>query len=66
MKLNKVDKLVLVLICLSLLVGIYTIYQRIGIEKQYKTAEIMLDYNEMEKFANSSENSLSYWLKEFK
>lgn len=66
MRLNKVDKFVVVLICFSLLVGIYTIYQRVGIEKQYKTAEIMLDYNEMEKFADSSENSLSYWLKEFK
>lgn len=66
MKLNKVDKLVVLLICFSLLVGIYTIYQRVGIEMQYKTAEIMLDYNEMEKFADSSENNLSYWFKEFK
>lgn len=66
MKLNKVDKLVIILICLSLLVGIYTIYQRVEIEKQYKTAEIILDYNEMKKFADSSENDLSYWLKEFK
>ncbi len=66
MKLNKIDKLVILLICITLSVGIYTIYQRTGIEKQYKTAEIMLDYNEMEKFANSSENDLSYWLEKFK
>lgn len=66
MKLNKVDKLVLLLICLSLLVGIYTIYQRVEIEKQYKTAEIILDYNEMEKFADSSDNDLSYWFEKFK
>lgn len=66
MRLNKVDKLVLLLIFVSLLIGIFTIYQRVGIERQYKTAEIMLDYNEMEKFADSSDNDLSYWLSEFK
>lgn len=66
MKLSKVDKLVIILICLSLLVGIYTIYQRVEIEKQYKTAEIILDYNEMKKFADSSENDLSYWFGKFK
>ena len=66
MKLIKVDKLVLVLICLTLIVGIYTVYQRTEIEKQYKTAEIILDYNEMKKFADSSENDLSSWLKNFK
>lgn len=62
----KFDKIVIILICLSLIVGIYTVYQRAQIEKQYKTAEIMLDYNEMKKFADSSEEDLSYWLKEFK
>ncbi len=66
MKLKKIDKLVLILICFSLLIGIYTIYQRTGIEKQYNTAEIILDYNEMKKFADSSEKDLGWWLKEFK
>lgn len=66
MKLNKVDKIVLLLIGLALIVGLYTVYQRMEIEKQYKTAEIVLDYSEMKKFADSSENDLSYWLKKFK
>ncbi len=66
MKLNKVDKIVLVLICMSLIVGIYTLYQRMGVERQYKTAEIMLDYNEMKKFADSSMEDLDYWLRKFK
>jgi hypothetical protein len=66
MKLNKIDKTVLLIICLTLLVGLFTIYQRVEVEKQYKTAEIVLDYNEMEKFADSSEKDLSWWLKEFK
>ncbi len=66
MKLNKIDKLVVLLICFSLLMGILTVYQRVGIEKQYKTAEIILDYNEMKKFADSSENDLDFWLREFK
>lgn len=66
MKSIKIDKLVLILICLTLIVGIYTVYQRTEIEKQYKTAEIILDYNEMKKFADSSENDLSSWLNDFK
>ena len=66
MKLKKVDKIVLILICLTLIVGLYTIYQRIEIEKQYKTTEIVLDYNEMKRFADSSNNDLSYWMRKFK
>ena len=66
MKLNKVDKIVLILICLSLVVGIYTVYQRAEVEREYKTAEIMLDYYEMKKFADSSEEGLDYWLRKFK
>lgn len=66
MKLSKVDKIVLILICLSLLVGLYTVYQRMNLEKEYKTAEIVLDYNEMKKLADSSTEDLSYWLKKFK
>ncbi len=66
MKLNKIDKIVILLICMTFVVGIFTIYQRIGIEKQYKTAEIVLDYNEMKNFSESSEETLSWWLKEFK
>jgi len=66
MKLNKIDKIVLLLICLTLVVGLFTIYQRIEIENEYKTAEIVLDYNEMKKFSDSSEEELSWWLKEFK
>ncbi len=66
MKLNKVDKIVLLLICISLIVGLYTVYQRVEVEKQYKTTEIVLDYNEMKKFADSSNNDLSYWFVRFK
>lgn len=65
MKVNKIDKIVLLLICLSLFVGIITIYQRVNIEKQYKTAEIVLDYEEMLKFSESSDEDLSWWLANF-
>ena len=63
---EKVDKIVLILICLTLIVGLYTLYQRAEIEKGYKTTEIVLDYNEMKKFADSSNNDLSYWMRKFK
>jgi len=66
MKLNKIDKIVLLLICISLSVGFITIYQRVNIEKQYNTAEIVLDYEEMSKLSESSGQSLSWWLEHFK
>lgn len=66
MKINKIDKIVLLLICISLSIGLVTIYQRIGIEKQYKTAEIVLDYNEMANLAEYSGENLSWWLENFK
>ena len=65
MKVNKIDKIVLLLICLSLFVGLITIYQRINVEKQYKTAEIVIDYEEMLKFSESSDEDLSWWLAKF-
>nr|WP_312577203.1 DUF5693 family protein [Sedimentibacter sp.] len=66
MKVNKIDKIVLLLICLSLSVGLITIYQRINIERQYNTAEIILDYEEMAKFTDSSEKDINWWLDKFK
>ncbi len=66
MKVNKIDKIVLLLICLSLSVGLITIYQRINIEKQYNTAEIILDYEEMVKFTDSSEKDINWWMDKFK
>jgi len=48
MNIKKVDKIVLLLIFLTLIVGMFTVYQRVLIEKEYKTAEIILDYPEME------------------
>ncbi len=66
MKVNKIDKIVLLLICISLSVGLITIYQRINIERQYNTAEIILDYEEMVKFSESSDEDISSWLVKFK
>lgn len=66
MKVNKIDKIVLLLICISLSVGLITIYQRINIERQYNTAEIILDYEEFLKFSESSDEDISSWLEKFK
>ncbi|WP_326909993.1 DUF5693 family protein [Sedimentibacter sp. MB31-C6] len=62
----KIERIVLVLICLSLIVGLVTIYQRINIEKQYKTAEVVLDFAEINKFSDSSDKELSWWFEKFK
>lgn len=66
MKINRVEKVIILLICISFCVGAVTVYQRVNIEKQYKTAEIVLDYNEMEKLSRESERDIGFWLSEFK
>jgi len=66
MKTSKIDKIVILLICITFLVGLNTVYHRINNEKAYKTAEYMLDYDEMAKFAENTDNDLNYWLNKFK
>lgn len=66
MKSNTINKLVIFMICMCMVVGIFTAYQRFKVEDQYKTTEIALDFDEMVKFADASEKSLEFWLKEFK
>lgn len=62
----KIDKIIILLISLSLLAALYTIYQRISVENQYKNAEIILDYSEMDKMAADSDYDLGWWLNKFK
>lgn len=66
MKTGKIDKIIILLICLTFLVGLNTVYHRINNENAYKTAELMLDYDEMAKFAENTDNDLSYWFNKFK
>lgn len=66
MKNNKLDKMVLFFIFVTLIVAIFTVYQRINIENQYKSAEIMLEYDEMKKLSDSSDENLEWWLRKFK
>lgn len=65
MKLSNVERIVLLLVCLALAVGLVTIYQRMGVENKYKTAEIVLDYNEMQKLADNSGEDIEWWLNKF-
>ena len=58
MKQNTIDKIIIILIFLSLIVGIYTLYQRVEVEKGYKTAEIVLDYQEMEKICRTVQSMI--------
>lgn len=61
----KQNKIVVIIICFSILIAFFTAFQRAEIEKDYKVAEITLDYNEIEKLSENSNESIEWWLAKF-
>lgn len=53
------------IVAISIIISLYTVFQRIQVENDYKSAEITLDYNEIDKLANNSEYSTQWWLTKF-
>lgn len=64
-KYKVINNIVIVVIFFTLLLGIFTAYQRIKFEKNYKSVEISLDYNEMENFSEKTDEDINQWLKKF-
>ncbi|QSX06126.1 hypothetical protein JYG23_01275 [Sedimentibacter sp. zth1] len=62
---NNFNKVAIILIVLSLVVGFYTAFQRISFESNYKTVEISMDFEETEKFANQTDSDIKFWLDKF-
>ncbi len=65
MSYSNFNKAAIILIVLCLLVGLYTGFQRMKVEEDYKTIEISLDYEEMVKFTDSTDGDMEFWLKKF-
>ncbi len=61
----KQNKIVIIVICFSILIAFFTAFQRVQIEKDYKVAEITIDYNEIENLAENSNESIEWWLTNF-
>lgn len=59
------NRVAVLIILLSLIIGIFTSFQRANVESDYKNVEISLDYDEMNKFAKQTDTDLSFWLKKF-
>ncbi len=58
--------ILLIIMIMSLLAVSMTMYERLTVEGNNKKVEVTLDYYEIEKLANQSDENLSWWLKEFK
>ncbi len=66
MSYSNFNRAAIILIALCLLVALYTGFQRMKVENDYKTVEISLDYEEMVKFTDSTDADLKFWLSKFK
>ncbi len=62
----KENKIILILAALTVIAAIILIAARIGVEKENKTYDVVLDYNEIAAMAEQSDHDVSWWLGEFK
>lgn len=60
------NKILLIIMVLALVASLAVIMQRTGIEKEYKSYDIVLDYNEIEAMAEQSDHDVVWWLEKFK
>lgn len=65
MSYSNLSKVAIIIIIACLLVAMFTGYQRMKFENNYKNVEISLDFNEMEKFSNATDGDLRFWLDKF-
>lgn len=62
----KENKLLCIIIVLSLLVALAAVGGRLFVESKNKTYDIVLDYHEIEAMAEQSDQDVSWWLRQFK
>ncbi len=60
------DRILLLLIALSVLSSAILVIQRINIESNHKQVEFFIDYYETKELAEQSDQSLEWWLQKFK
>lgn len=62
----KKNYFLLFIIIISLTATMTTVYERIQVEGENKSVEVVLDYNEIKALARQSDSDLQWWLKKFK
>lgn len=62
----KANRILLILLAVTVLVSAVVIGQRWQVESENKTYDVVLDYNELELLAEQSENDVSWWLEQFR
>lgn len=60
------NKILLAIIVVAIIISFIAIGGRISVERQNKSYDIVLDYNEIEAMAQQSDHNVSWWLGEFK
>lgn len=63
---GKGSKVLTLVLVLSVLVSLISVGGRAAVEKENKSYDIVLDYNEVAAMAEQSDHDLSWWLAEFK
>ena len=62
----KTNRILLILLALSVLVSFLVIGRRWAVEAENKTYDVVLDFNELELLAEQSTEDVSWWLGQFK
>lgn len=60
------NKILLIIIAIAVIVSFVSIGGRISVERQNKSYDIVLDYNELSAMAQQSDHDIAWWLGEFK
>ena len=60
------NKILLIIMIVALIASLTVIMQRGGVEREYKSYDIVLDYNEIEAMAEQSDYDVAWWLEKFK
>lgn len=62
----KTNRILLILLALTVAASLTVIFQRMGVENENKTYDVVLDYNELELLAEQSSESIDWWLGQFR
>ena len=62
----KENKIILGMMAIIFIACFFVLFNRVSVENNNKTYDIVIDYNEIEKLAEQSGHDVSWWLSEFK
>lgn len=65
MRVLRENRIFILVILVAVIASSIACFQRMGVEAQAKTADIVIDYNEVKKLAEQSQHDTLWWLEEF-